>query len=214
MVIYHQSQFSEKEKSMAKKTVLAVIVALIVMGAANAQVTISGGLALSGAEIDTTNYQGETGIGGNIYLDYLLPIGIPLSLGVEFGVDTSSFNDQGWSDTATAIPLLLRAAYHFDLAAKLDLYVVGKIGYVFGDVSGDTINDANQSGYTVEVDGGIGFGFDVGAAYYFTPLVGVFAELGFDHYSGKFVLKTGNQVISSVDVTFNRFFTAGLSLKL
>jgi hypothetical protein len=197
---------------MARKIVLAVIAAFVVAGAANAQITISGGIALSGAEMDVTGYEGEVGIGGNIYLDYLLPIGIPLSLGVEVGVDTSTFPYDGGEDTAIAIPLLLRAAYHFDLAAKLDLYLVGKIGYAFGDVSGDSIDEAERYGATIDVEGGIGYGIDVGVAFYFTSLVGVFAEAGFDQYNGKYTVKSGNQS-DSTDVTFNRFFTAGLSIK-
>jgi hypothetical protein len=62
-----------------------------------AQVTISGGFALSNmtgvASGDgySSTMDGNIGIGGNVYLDYLLPIGVPLSLGVEIGIDTSTF---------------------------------------------------------------------------------------------------------------------------
>jgi hypothetical protein len=201
---------------MLKKIVLAVIVAFVVAGAASAQVTISGGFALSAAEITASNYDGEIGIGGNIYADYLLPIGIPLSLGLEFGVDTSTFPfDDGYAsgeDVALAIPLLLRVAYHFDLMSQLDLYLVGKIGYVFGDVSGDSIDAVKNSGGDVKVEGGIGFGIDVGVAYYFSQFIGVFAEAGFDRYNGAYEISHSGYSGSS-DVFFNRFFTAGLSIK-
>jgi hypothetical protein len=207
---------------MAKKVVLAIIAAFVFAGAANAQVTMSGGFALSSAKIDTSYYEGETGIGGNLYIDYLLPIGVPLSLGVEFGVDTSSFPysyNTGYGsystgeDTALAIPLLLRAAYHFDLMPKLDLYLVGKIGYVFGSVSGDSIDDVKGSGGEVEVEGGLGFGIDAGVAYYFSSLAGVFAEAGFDRYNGNYFIRYPGSSGDSSGVTFSRFFTVGLSIK-
>jgi hypothetical protein len=198
---------------MTKKVVLAVIVALAFAGAANAQITISGGFALSAAEIHVSRYEGEIGIGGNIYLDYLLPIGVPLSLGVEAGVDTSTFPFDGGKDTAIAIPLLLRVAYHFDLMPKLDLYLVGKIGYAFGDVTGDSIDLVENQGGNVEVAGGLGFGIDAGVAFYFTSLVGIFAEAGFDRYNGKYTVKFPGISDTSSDVTFSRFLTAGLSIK-
>jgi hypothetical protein len=187
---------------MTKKIVLALIAAFAVAGAANAQVTISGGFALSAAELSGGggSESGEIGVGGNIYVDYLLPVGIPLSLGAEFGVDTSSFSDYSPTVTVLAIPLLLRVAYHFDLMAKLDLYLVGKIGYV--------IAGADGASTTVEPFGGVGFGIDVGVAYYFTSLVGAFAEAGFDRYNGGFT--NGS---ASTDLYFTRFFTLGLSVK-
>lgn len=198
---------------MARKFILAVLALIITAGAANAQITISGGFALSGAEIKRSNLDGETGVGGNIYLDYLLPISIPLSLGLEFGYDTSTFPYDGGEDVAIAIPLLLRAAYHFDLLPKLDLYLVGKIGFAFGDARGDSVDWAENSGYSWETSGGLGIGFDVGIAFYFSSLAGVFAEAGFDRYNGKYTVTGPSNERDSTRVEFNRFLTAGLSLK-
>jgi opacity protein-like surface antigen len=197
---------------MTKRIVLAVLAALALAGAANAQITISGGFALSAAELSDDQYEGEIGMGGNIYLDYLLPIGVPLSLGAEVGYDTSRFPYDGGEDIAIAIPLLLRAAYHFDLMPRLDLYLVGKIGYVFGDVTGDSVDLAKENNIDIEVAGGLGFGIDAGVAFYFTPLVGIFAEAGFDQYKGKYTVKymAGEE---STNITFSRFLTAGLSIK-
>jgi hypothetical protein len=202
----------KKEKKMNKKILGVVFAVFFVAGAANAQITVSGGFALSAAELDRSNVEGEVGVGGNIYLDYLLPVSIPLSLGVEFGVDSSTFPYAGGEDVAMAIPLLLRVAYHFDLMPKLDLYLVGKIGYVFGHVSGDSIDEAKRQGASVEASGGLGIGFDVGVAYYLTSLVGIFAELGFDRYNGRYEAELGSYK-EFTSVEFNRFFTAGLSIK-
>jgi hypothetical protein len=212
-----------KEKNMAKKIALALIVALAAAGAASAQVTISAGAALSSADAAGVGLQSEAGLGGNIYLDYLLPISVPLSLGFEVGYDTAAWTSD--AITAITVPLLLRAAYHFDLNPKLDLYLVGKIGYVIGAVSGSGISSAQSNGITVEGRGGIGFGFDIGVAFYFSPVVGLFAEAGFDRYnvgytvSGDYKTYEGYGQSSTVnysesfDVAFNRFLTVGLSFK-
>jgi hypothetical protein len=143
-------------------------------------VTVSGGFALS--SIDRIKVTGEsnpsidseTGVGGNIYVDYLLPASVPVSLGFEVDVDTAKFtfkkavkneNTDRWEDgkeTATVVPLLARVASHFDLMPKLDLYVVGKIGYAIGFWSGDFRDRAEENDFTVDNLGGIAFGFDVG----------------------------------------------------
>jgi hypothetical protein len=164
------------KKGFLKEAFFVALFTVIAMGA-SAQVTISGGFALSSMEAKIAGYSvdGDIGFGGNIFVDYLLPIAIPLSLGFEAGYDTASLEEAGIEVTGYAIPLLLRAAYHFDLMANLDLYLVGKVGYVLG---------GGESGGQSEEDiNGLGFGIDVGAAYYFTPRIGVFAEAGFERYS-------------------------------
>jgi hypothetical protein len=180
------------------------------------QVTVSGGFALSNMTAESDygySVEGDIGIGGNIYADYLLPISIPLSLGVEVGVDSSKFTTSTTEDTVLAIPLLARVAYHFDLFPKLDLYVVGKIGYAFGIWSGDSRDylekDLNGN---IEEAGGLAFGFDVGAAYYFTSVIGAFAEVGFDRY-GLSAKASWNGGSEKLDVPFSRFVTVGISAK-
>ncbi|MDR1248694.1 MAG: porin family protein [Treponema sp.] len=152
--------------------------------AASAQVTVSGGFALSSVEakgMTEGDMHSEPGFGGNIFVDYLLPINIPLSLGFEFGYDTGSLKNSqyGIEITGVAIPILARAAYHFDLMANLDLYLVGKVGYVLG--SGTQKYGTEES--TEEGINGMGFGVDVGAAFYFNSRFGIFAEAGFERYN-------------------------------
>jgi hypothetical protein len=151
-----------------------------------------------------------------VYLDYLLPINIPLSLGGEIGVDSSSLGLGEDEDgnalediKVLAIPILLRAAYHFDLFPKLDLYVVGKVGFAFGSVTSGpkAIKDALDS------IRGFAFGFDVGAAYYFTSFVGVFIEGGLDDYMLKAKFKDYGYGAITLDTPFYRFVTIGLSFK-
>jgi hypothetical protein len=182
---------------------LAALTSLSISGL-YAQITISGGFALSTmAAKGSPGVEGSVGIGGNIYLDYLLPINIPLSLGVEVGADSASLTFQGEEDKVLAIPLLVRAAYHFDFFPKLDFYLVGKLGYTFGFLTSGPDKDGFDRA------GGVAFGVDAGAAYYFTSVLGVFAEVGFDGYMAKSKFSGG----FTVDTPFYRFLTLGISFK-
>jgi hypothetical protein len=182
-------------------------------------------------QVDTVGY------GGNAYLDYLLPIGIPLSLGFEAGIDraTTTATD-GFEDEIQAIPLLARVAYHFDISSKLDLYLVGKIGYAFGRWSGDSYDFVNANDgmeytdYKTTDPAGLAYGFDIGVAFYFTSRIGIFAEAGFDQYllkattTGKYnegydpdwgSTQPLNWVEETIefDLPFTRFLTLGISAK-
>ncbi|MDR0584609.1 MAG: outer membrane beta-barrel protein [Treponema sp.] len=190
------------KKSFLRAAIFAALFTALAAGA-SAQVTISGGFAVSSmeAKIGSYSYDGDIGLGGNIFFDYLLPISVPLSLGFEAGYDTASLSDDEMGElSGYAIPLLLRAAYHFDLMANLDLYLVGKVGYVLGG--------GEERGQTEEDINGLGFGVDVGAAYYFTPRIGIFGEAGFERYSLE-------KEISGYkyEFPFSRFVIIGLSTK-
>jgi hypothetical protein len=217
---------------MAKGFRTAIFVLLftgLTMGL-SAQITISGGIALSSVkDIEISgNYKppidSSVGFGGNVYLDYLLPISVPLSLGIEVGFDGGSFTVKDgsynystgqWSDTKDtimAIPILLRGAYHFDLFPRLDLYLVGKVGFALGIWTGDQRDIIDDMNGTVETIKGFAFGVDAGVAYYFTQTLGIFGEVGFDDY----MLKTDVNIsgsISTFEAPFNRFITLGISTK-
>jgi hypothetical protein len=186
-----------RSKGFLRAALFAALLTALAAGA-SAQVTISGGFALSSmkAEIGSQSFDGEIGLGGNVYVDYLLPIGVPLSLGAEVGFDTASIDQI----KGNVIPLLFRVAYHFDLMANLDLYLVGKVGYALGFAE---VGDNTESGF-----GGIGFGFDAGAAYYFIPRFGAFAEAGFDRYNLE--KDIGGETVKA---PFSRFVTVGVSVK-
>jgi hypothetical protein len=129
------------------------------------------------------------------------------------GVDSASVKSPGDNeDTIIGIPLLLRAAYHFDLMPKLDLYLVGKIGYVPGIWKGDNKDFLEESGADVGALGGVGFGFDVGAAYYFNSKLGIFGEGGFDGYMLRSKIKFGGESMT-FKAPFYRFLTVGISGK-
>ncbi|MDR1444630.1 MAG: outer membrane beta-barrel protein [Treponema sp.] len=207
-------------KGFFRTAVFALLFAGLAAGA-SAQMTVSGGFALSsvkGVEVSGQNMpvEGGVGIGGNVYFDYLLPLSIPLSLGLEVGVDGGSFtfgqSPQTTEDKITAIPILLRAAYHFDLFPKLDLYLVGKLGAAFGIWTGEQRDFLKNNSATVDTIGGVAFGIDAGVAYYFSPRIGIFGEVGFDDYMLK--TKISSQGSSeTLKAPFGRFLTIGLSTK-
>jgi hypothetical protein len=181
-------------------------------------ITISGGFALSNMDVSVSGgglaVEGEVGVGGNVYLDYLLPVGKPISLGLEVGVDSASFKtkDTTFEDKMVAVPVLVRGAWHFDLMPKLDLYAVGKIGYAFGTWTGDLRDYVDKQNADVDNVAGFAWGIDLGVAYYFASAFGVFAEVGFDDYMLE--TKASTQSVSyNVKAPFNRFVTAGVSVK-
>jgi hypothetical protein len=200
------------KSGFARRAAFMVLLAGISAVGAYAQITISGGFALSTMEVKPEGYssessfKGDIGLGGNVYLDYLLPVGIPVSLGGEIGIDTSSISSGGVTGTMLAVPILLRAAYHFDLFPKLDLYLVGKIGYTIGSVVEGFLKDY------VESAGGIAFGIDVGVAYYFASALGAFIEGGFDDYAVEAKIKN-NYGGGKLETPFYRYITFGLSFK-
>jgi hypothetical protein len=230
---FHRTHVENKGETMTKRKFFMIAACLVFSAVcvtgAFAQVTISGGLALSslkGLTVDGNDgmsVDSGIGMGGNLLVDYLLPISIPLSLGGEVGFDATKFKVSAIGtaeDSIFAIPLLFRVAYHFDLLPKLDLYVVGKIGYVIGIWTGDIKDSLENYGATVDTIKGLGFGFDAGVAYYFNSKVGIFIEAGFDNYGLKSKIKEEGGYGSSyagyentLEAPFRRFLTAGFSFK-
>ncbi|MDR2072603.1 MAG: hypothetical protein LBP60_04120 [Spirochaetaceae bacterium] len=146
-------------------------------------------------------------------MDYLLPIGVPVSLGVEAGFDTAKieveFDTIIEKGRVVVIPFLLRVAYHFDLFPKLDLYIVAKAGGVYGYTDYE------------DAEGKVGFAFGayLGTAYYFGQRVGIFAEVGFDEYiitseAGVQTAYGFGQETKTVKTPFYRLATFGLIIKL
>jgi hypothetical protein len=220
-----KARFIRQEKQFLgeigmKNTVFVKAAALLLLLAgltvsASAQITVSGGFALSQLDPSGTQFSGvdvDIGIGGNVYVDYLLPLSIPLSVGGEIGVDGANLSVGSLEDTITVIPVLARVAYHFDLMPTLDLYVVGKLGIVFGSWEGDVYDAVKGSGAKIDIPAAIVFGFDVGASYYFTTTIGAFAEVGFDRYNLE-AKASGGGMSSTLEMPFNRFVTFGISVK-
>jgi opacity protein-like surface antigen len=214
-----------KENFMAKKSIFIVVAAALlstvcVAGAfaqddskagASAQskpkaVTIGAGFAMSSRPQIEVNGSPQTDSGGgagiNVFGDYRLPIGVPLSLGLESGFSSSDVTPGDGS--LTVIPILFRVGYHFNPGTKLDFYLVGKIGYAMGKI--------DVGGQIDESMSGLAFGFDVGVAYYFIPSVGAFLEVGVTRYGLETDIEEQGQS-ATIEAPFNHFLTLGIAFR-
>jgi len=110
----------------------------------------------------------DVALGGSVAVDYALPV--PVMVGLEVGVAgvTEEY-------TPIAIPILARASWHPNWGVpKLDTYVRLKLGGNIG--LGKLPLDGGRWG------GGFAYGFQAGVRYFFTDIIGVFGELGYDRY--------------------------------
>jgi len=107
-------------------------------------------------------------LGVTASFDYALPINFALMVGGETGIifSTGYYGTHG----PFAIPILARVSWHPNFQVKnLDTYVRFKIG---GDIA---FRDS-------WVGGGFAVGGSFGVRYFLTPTIGLFGELGYDHY--------------------------------
>ncbi|WP_010256670.1 outer membrane beta-barrel protein [Treponema primitia] len=117
-------------------------------------------------------------------VDYNLPIGgLPFFLGGIVGFYSSGEDNSllgaKYEYTYSNLDLGFRIGYHFNWDVDgLDTYAVGTFGYQAewlewksGGLSGD------------DSDGSLLFGAAVGARWFFTPVIGVFMELGYSALS-------------------------------
>ena len=127
--------------------------------------------------------------GGLVKVDYALPI--PFTVGVEGGYLLGKTTDEV---DVSAIPILARFAWHPNWGVKnLDTYLSVKAGYSIMQLK------YSGAGMSFTADGGgISFGGDIGARYFFTPTIGIFAEMGALMAMGQFKLGSGS-VSASVD---------------
>lgn len=90
----------------------------------------------------------------------------------------SGFGDS-FTDELTITTILARANYHFGKSEKFDPYIGGGMGYVKSKYNND------QSASRNDVPGLLGYSAQLGGRYYFTSLLGAYAELGY--VNGSFV---------------------------
>jgi hypothetical protein len=123
-------------------------------------------------------------------VDYALPMGgIPFTLGGFFGFNQSKYEwisglGYDYTTTYTGTAFGARLAYHPNFEVKnLDAYATFALGYYLygaetkytGEWLGAKTKPANRDTFY--------FGFNLGARYFFTPVVGVWGELGYSPLS-------------------------------
>jgi hypothetical protein len=103
-----------------------------------------------------------------------------ISLGGYFAISGSKweyddgFYNYGWKYTYFTVGP--RAAYHFDVVDVLDLYAGILVGVNI--VSSKSFGDTSMGSYSAQKTG-IAHAEFAGIRYYFTPVIGAFAELGY-----------------------------------
>ena len=116
----------------------------------------------------------EHGITEKLGIGYISVGGYVAISGAKQEWHDASYGDYGYKYTYIVVGP--RAAYHFDLVDVLDLYAGVFVGakIVSSKTFGDDMILTSKSQGT-----GVAHSEFVGIRYYFTPLVGVFAEVGY-----------------------------------
>jgi len=117
--------------------------------------------------------------------EYCLP-SAPISIGALFGFYRFEWKSAlySWVETWTYATFGARANWHWNIDVNwLDLYTGAFVGYTYFSWSSDS---KPYLGYVKPAYGGIDFGGQVGAHFYFTNHVGAVVELGYP-----FVAKAG-----------------------
>lgn len=174
-------------------------------------VLISGGFGIGAftSGISYTDYSAL--MGGTVAVDYALPINFALTVGGEtgyYGSRLKTVTDYDPDVSVGEIPIIARVAWHPNWEVRnLDTYVLLKIGYGIGFWFGDDVGDAIKNFH------GLIFGSNIGVRYFFTPIIGVFAEGGYEFQYLTYKVEAGgfSEKWRAAGV---KFLTLGVSFKL
>ncbi|MCL2186881.1 MAG: hypothetical protein FWB86_13670 [Treponema sp.] len=173
---------------MKKKIIVALLILVAFVGSASAFdfMSAADGIKDSSILINLgvglgTAYYSETVLPPvSASIDYLLPIGIPLSVGGYFNMAIYSNGGNkatyvGYTEY-TYMSFGLRLAWHIDLGLKnLDLYVGPAVGYLIYNGKNTYWNT-----YEISYEGGyLDIGGFLGVRFFFIDNVGVWLEAGY-----------------------------------
>jgi hypothetical protein len=118
------------------------------------------------------NVGGSVFLGGSLSADWIPDARIGLSYGLESGL----LGGKTQGSIIYGVPVVFRLGWHpsFIRVKNLDLYVVARIGWAFG-IWGSNIDDASSP------NGMVG-GLDFVGIWFLSPVVGIFAEIGYTYY--------------------------------
>jgi hypothetical protein len=153
-------------------------------------------------------------LGGSIVVEYALPINFALTVGGEIGFSGSKLKAIFGGDPKISlgeIPIIARVAWHPNWEVKnLDTYVLVKFGYGIGFWTGDVLDGFKNPH-------GVIFGTNIGVRYFFTPALGAFAEVGYEHHLLRFKYDYdvfGVTYTDTYGAYGNKFLTLGVTFKL
>jgi len=176
---------------MKKKIIVALLILIIAAGSASAFSFMD---AAEGIKDSSIFVNIGVGFGTGVYatdimipplqasVEYLLPIGIPLSVGgfFEMGIwkDDTKFYSYTRTRTETRMAFGAKAAWHVDLGLKnLDLYLGLKLGWMLWNL--ETKYSDEASARPLNNYDAFFYGFCLGARYFFTNNIGIYLEAGY-----------------------------------
>lgn len=104
-----------------------------------------------------------------------LALGYSQVKGVYTDPDDADFN---YTEKLTNMSAIARANYHFGSSDKFDPYIGLGLGY-YNFKYETKYSDGTETGNVFAIPGSFGFNGQLGAKYYFSPNIGVFAEVGY-----------------------------------
>ena len=95
---------------------------------------------------------------------------------LSYGLESGLLGGETQGSIIYGIPAIFRLGWHpgFTINEKIDIFILMKTGWAFGIWGSDLEKDAKSNG--------IVGGFNFGGRYFLTPLVDVYAELGYTYY--------------------------------
>lgn len=97
---------------------------------------------------------------------------------VSFSSLKNSYTDNS-EEKLTQFGIVARGNYHFGSSAKFDPYIGLGLGYYNFKFSAKDANGNDDASVIYSVPGAFGYSGQLGAKYYFTPNIGLFAEVGY-----------------------------------
>jgi hypothetical protein len=118
------------------------------------------------------NVGGSVFMGGSLSADWK-----PNSkAGLSYGLESGLLGGETQGSKIFGIPAIFRLGWYpgFVKNENIDIFILAKTGWAFGIWGSDLEKDAKPNG--------IVGGFNFGGRYFLTPLVDVYAELGYTYY--------------------------------
>jgi hypothetical protein len=118
------------------------------------------------------NVGGSVFLGGSLSADWMPT----RKTGLTYGLESGLLGGETQGSIIYGIPAVFRLGWHPNLCKneKMDFFVLVKAGWAFGIWGSHLEKESSPNG--------IVGGFNFGARYFLTPLVGVYTELGYTYY--------------------------------
>lgn len=164
-------------------------------------VLINGSLGI-GTFAAGENMGGSAFLGGSLSADWMPN----KKTGLTYGLESGLLGGETQGDIIYGIPAIFRLGWHprFGKNEKMDFFILAKTGWGFGIWGSQLEKDAKPNG--------IVGGFNFGGRYFLTPMIDVYAELGYTYYG---LARSSNHPEYPLGYGSGKLYSSvGLSLKI